>query len=168
MNTQCNEALNTTISYKAPKNKHFSGSVSLRNRVDMGVSTHFIGRAEFFRKLYTSVGVNIRPGTERYLENQDRAFQYRKQKQKKPATKKKRNELKFQKLRIQLQELQKNRKKKHHYESGVAMLLVDTVSIVENDSTIVTISEPNKLPRNAAEEEALWLRSVNHCWMKYH
>ena len=122
----------------------------------MGVSTHSIGRAEFFRKLYTSVGVNIRPGTERYLENQDRAFQYRKQKQKKPATKKKRNELKFQKLRIQLQELQKDRKKKHHYESGVAMLLVDTVSIVENDSTIqlVTISEPNKLPRNAAEEEA--------------
>jgi len=56
LDTNPNEAINNTVAWKAPKGKTHCGSTSLENRICMAVSTHLIGPAEHFTKLYMDMG----------------------------------------------------------------------------------------------------------------
>ena len=46
--TQVNELLNQTISWLSPKNKTYSGSKSLTNRINIAVGIHLVGMYDYF------------------------------------------------------------------------------------------------------------------------
>jgi len=60
-NTNVNESLNQTISWLAPKNRTYCGSMSLRNRVGMAVSVHLVGFDTFYIDLFRHLGLHIDP-----------------------------------------------------------------------------------------------------------
>jgi len=121
MDTQANESLNNTIAWKAPKGKTYCGSRSLENRVCIAVSTHLIGPEVHFRRLHTSLGITIRPGTAHYLRLQTKALECRRSKQRKLDTKRKRNDKNFAKLKEQLDKLLADTKEGRQYKPGVAL-----------------------------------------------
>lgn len=100
LDTQVNESLNNTVAWKeAPKNKVYSRSMSLVNRVSMACCTHLIGPKAFFNNRFEKLGVKMRHGTSHYLDLLATALQRRQSKQKLPETKRRRNEYNFEKLK---------------------------------------------------------------------
>jgi hypothetical protein len=61
MDTQCNESINNTISWLAPKNKCYGGSQSLRNRISIVVGIVSLGLNKYFTRLFHSLGITMMP-----------------------------------------------------------------------------------------------------------
>ena len=59
--TQKNEAMNTSVSSYAPKNKHYSGTDSLLTRVGIAGACQVIGYAAFWTKVYQAYLADIDP-----------------------------------------------------------------------------------------------------------
>ena len=131
MSTQVNESINNTISWKAPKNKNYAGTQSLLNRVMMAGATHLIGNEQYFIQLYNRLGIPMQNGTRHYLSQQAKALARRRAKQGQFETKKKRNVDKFEKLKLQLEKLMKDRAKNDYYGPGEGMTC--TTNIIGSD-----------------------------------
>jgi hypothetical protein len=71
--TNCNEAINNLIAWIAPKNKYYSGSMSLKTRISFVVGIQSLGFDGFFRELLKRLGVDITPGTNHWLMMHDKA-----------------------------------------------------------------------------------------------
>ena len=91
MDTQVNESLNNTISWLAPKNKTYSGSSSLENRISIAIGIHSIGTSEYFVRLFGKLGVEITGPMQHYLSKQQQTRVYRIDKYKRQDVKKARN-----------------------------------------------------------------------------
>ena len=98
--TQVNESLNNTISWMAPKNKTYSGTVSLENRIGIALGIHSVGIVVYFERLLGKLGVPITDDFRHYLLLQQQTRTYRIVKSKKQSSKKNRNK----KLHLKLQE----------------------------------------------------------------
>ena len=59
--TQKNEAMNTSVSSYAPKNKHYSGTDSLLTRVGIAGACQVLGFAALWTKVYEAYETNIDP-----------------------------------------------------------------------------------------------------------
>lgn len=66
--TQVNESLNNTISWVAPKNKTYSASKSLLNRICIAVGIHCLGTFEYFDRLLNRLGIDMPEDTKYSLE----------------------------------------------------------------------------------------------------
>ena len=75
----------------APKNKTYSGSCSLSNRVCLVVGIHSLGTVNYFTRLYAKLGVTMTDDVLHYLATQQKARSYRIKKSKEREYKKTRN-----------------------------------------------------------------------------
>jgi hypothetical protein len=57
MDTQVNESFNQSATWFAPKNKVYSSSMSLNNRLSMALGINSLGTAEYFTRLYIALGI---------------------------------------------------------------------------------------------------------------
>ena len=120
--TQVNESLNNTISWHAPKNKVYSSSVSLRNRLAMAVGISSIGTLEYFTRLFGKLGIVVEADTLHFLEQRDNN---RAAKITKATTK----EFKKQRLKVKHEKLKENtriaikerRNREGTYGTGIGM-----------------------------------------------
>ena len=96
--TQVNESLNNTITWHAPKNKVYSSSVSLRNRLAMAVSISSIGTLDYFTRLFRKLGISMAPDVLHYLQQKDRDRSKKIGRATTKGFKKRRLEIKYKKL----------------------------------------------------------------------
>jgi len=68
MDTNVNESLNNTIAWVAPKNKVYSGTASLSNRMSIALSITSLGTMEFFRRLFDEFGITMTEDVRHFLE----------------------------------------------------------------------------------------------------
>ena len=69
--TQKNDAMNTSVSSYAPKNKHYSGTDSLLTRVGISGACQVVGYAAFWTKVYRACGTDIDPNLLSILSSRD-------------------------------------------------------------------------------------------------
>lgn len=119
--SQKNEAFNKTVTKYAPKDRHYSQSMSLHNRVAFAVVEDSLGLQEGVRRIGFKLGIKMTAQTERHWAIKDRdklKFQIISQS---PITKKARSATKNEKIAAGLIELQKASSAHMHYKSGYAV-----------------------------------------------
>jgi hypothetical protein len=122
MDTQCNESLNNTISWLAPKNKCYGGSQSLLNRISIAVGINTLGLHRYFTRVFHALGITMTPNIVHYLGVKENNRMKRIDKCKTKAHKKLRNMNIFDKLRKEEKLKRKERKKKDGtYRTGMNM-----------------------------------------------
>ena len=121
--TQVNESLNNTVSWHAPKNKTYSGTMSLSNRISMAIGISTVGSLEYYRRLFTKCGIHVTEATLHYLTQHQKARAYRIETYKKKEVKKKRNTKLHDKLREYSEKVKKNVAKRDGtvYQPGIGM-----------------------------------------------
>ena len=121
--TQVNESLNNTISWLAPKNKTYSGSVSLRNRISMGIGISSVGTYEYFVRLLEKLGCPVTDHVRYYLSTQQKTRATRIAKYKKKQVKKNRNAKLYAKLKEYSEKIKIEKAKSNGctYQPGIGM-----------------------------------------------
>ena len=71
--TQVNESLNNTIAWYAPKNKTYSGTYSLTNRISIASGVHSIGAEQYYTCLLKKLGIKVTKEIAYYSEKQEQA-----------------------------------------------------------------------------------------------
>ena len=146
--TNANESFNNTASWFAPKNKVYSGSCSLRNRICMAIGINILGFNLYFRRLLKKLGIEVDPATDYYLQQQDNV---RKDKKKRETTLKfrlHRNQKKFDNLREKTLTLARALLRKQGvYQTGVAM---EKEKLTQGSSTATVKKRPQKEEDNGA------------------
>jgi hypothetical protein len=73
LDTQVNESFNQSASWFAPKNKVYCSSMSLTNRLSMAIGINTLGVAEYFQRLFVSLGIIMTDDVRHYLTVKERA-----------------------------------------------------------------------------------------------
>ena len=120
--TQVNESLNGTISWHAPKNKVYSGSGSLKNRLALAIGVHSVGTLVFFTRLFGKLHINMDADVLHYLEQKDRNRSAKITRATTKEFKKKRNERHHDKL-VENTKVAKHERARREgtYETGIGM-----------------------------------------------
>lgn len=118
--TQTNESLNNTVSWLAPKNKTYCGSVALRCRVASALGIHLIGFKPFVEKVLGRLGIKVTQGTVWYLHTAYRKKEVIHELHKKRDFKAKREESNRKKMQDQMKDVEKKRRKDGFYGPGEA------------------------------------------------
>jgi hypothetical protein len=137
MDTQPNESMNNTISWLAPKNKCYSGSQSLRNRICIAIGINQLGLHKYLKKLLHRLGITMTPNTTHFLTQKDRKRAKRIAKTKTTVAKKERNTQIFTKLRKEEAAKRKAQRKGESgatYKSGMHVLGNSSDEDNENDT----------------------------------
>eukprot|EP00978_Attheya_sp_CCMP212_P028806 scaffold100531_cov56-Attheya_sp.AAC.2 len=66
-NTQRNESLNSLITWYAPKNRTYSCSMSLENRISIAVGVSILGYKLFWERVYSKLEVPMPISTKEWL-----------------------------------------------------------------------------------------------------
>ena len=120
--TQVNESLNNFVAWLAPKNKTYSGSMSLSNRISVALGINSVGTLVYFGRLFAKLGIAVAPDVRHYLTKQQRTRAYRIQQYKKKEVKKVRNLKLHQRLREYSEKLIiKKEGKGAVYQPGIGM-----------------------------------------------
>lgn len=98
MDTQINESFNNTASWFAPKNKVYSGSQSLCNRLSLAVGINSIGMEQYFSRLFRTFKIAMPPDIQHFLAVKQNCRQKRRDKRKLKETKRNRVKRKYEKL----------------------------------------------------------------------
>lgn len=114
MDTQVNESFNNTASWLAPKNKMYCGTVSLTNRISIGLGIVSLGLLQYFRRLYHALGIAMTPNIVHFLEVKDKQRSKRLSTMKTNKAKRDRMKRKY----LQLQEDEKIAKKERSKRDG--------------------------------------------------
>jgi len=133
--TNANESMNNTISWLAPKNKTYSGTVSLRNRVNMALSIQSLGYDVYWTRLFRELGLEMDAATEHRLKQHEKLRQYRLQQSKLTNNKRKRQVQTYIKISKYFDKLRADRDKGRQYMPGVGM----DVAVVEEDTDEIAI-----------------------------
>ena len=99
MDTNCNESLNNTISYFAPKNRVFCATRSLHNRVAIAIGINSMGFAAYFQRLLKALGIAVTANVEHWLQVRETIRNRRLLKAKSNDTKKLRNKRKYEQMK---------------------------------------------------------------------
>ena len=119
--TQVNESLNNFVAWLAPKNKTYSGSMSLSNRISIALGIHSIGTLAYFERLFTKLGITVSDDILHYLTKQERTRNYRIQQYKKKEVKKERNFKLHNRLREYSEQLIIKKEGGAVYQPGIGM-----------------------------------------------
>jgi hypothetical protein len=98
MDSQVNESLNNTVSWFAPKNKVYCGSLSLSNRIGLALGINALGHKQYFARLFKSFGISMSSNIAHFLEIKDKTRSSRLFSLKTREKKKDRNKVKHSKL----------------------------------------------------------------------
>jgi len=98
MDTNCCEAFNNFMTWFAPKNKVYSGSRSLWNRVGLCIGISSIGYLQYFQRLFKKMGIAMTPNVLNFLDVKNRSRSKRLLLAKEKKSKKQRNKRKYDKL----------------------------------------------------------------------
>jgi len=90
MNTLMNESFNNTVSWVAPKNKVYSLSDSLQNRIALALGINGLGTLNYYKLLCGRCNIEIPPDVLCYLTQQSNDRDVRNAKAKRPESKQKR------------------------------------------------------------------------------
>jgi len=131
-NTNVNESLNQTISWLAPKNRTYCGSMSLRNRVGMAVSVHLVGFDTFYNDLFRHLGLHVDPHLACSLSQTQRERLHQLQQKQSKVYKEKRRASYFEKMKQYFAKIEDDRQKGTNYLPGVAF---DDTNMVPVDET---------------------------------
>lgn len=122
MDTNKNESLNNTIAWIAPKNKVYSGTASLSNRICIALCVTSLGVLPFFEEVFKQFGIVMTDDVRHYLEGLHLRRAKRIAKTKTTAGKKKRSKKFHDKLIEHTVVAKRERKKRQStYKSGVGM-----------------------------------------------
>lgn len=119
--TNANESMNNCISWLAPKNKTFSGTQSLRNRVCMAISIQSLGYDEFYFRLFRELGLDVDCLSEHRFSQSQKARKYRIEQSKLAKNKRKRKVTTYKKVSEYFAKLKEDRAKGNEYAPSVAM-----------------------------------------------
>jgi len=98
MDANCCKAFNDFMTWFAPKNKVYSGSRSLWNRVGLCIGTSSIGHLQCFQRLFKKMGIAMTPNVMNFLDVKNRSRTKRLDLAKEKKSKKERNKRKHDKL----------------------------------------------------------------------
>ena len=119
--TQVNESMNNTISWFAPKNKTYSGSLSLQIRIGMAVAINILGEDVFFASLYEECGITMSDVTLHGLHVQQTAKENRYSRERTNSARKERMQKTYAKIRAHHDQIKSDKENGRSYESGVRM-----------------------------------------------
>ena len=123
MDTLVNESLNNTISWLAPKNKTYSTSQSLMNRISVAVGINGVGTYAYFTRLFQLLHIQMTDDISHYLKMIDSRRTYRINKAKETDQKKHRQEKFHDKLKEHSETAKKEYRRREGsvYEPGIGM-----------------------------------------------
>ena len=122
MDTNVNESFNNTFSWLAPKNKVYCGTQSLQNRLSIGIGIQTLGMLEYFKRLYSALGISITPNVLNFLAVKEQKRSTRHLKASQTETKKQRLATKYAQLRLDEAIAKKERAKRDGtYMTGINM-----------------------------------------------
>jgi hypothetical protein len=98
MDSQVNESLNNTVSWFAPKNKVYCGSLSLSNRIGLALGINALGHKDYFVRLFKLFGISMMSNISHFLQVKDKTRSSRLFSLKTRERKKDRNKVKYSKL----------------------------------------------------------------------
>jgi len=116
--TLLNESLNNTIAWLAPKNKTYSSTQSLLNRVSIAVCISTLGTRVYFDRLFEKLGIVSTRDMQYYLDKQQKTRLYRIDMYKKASSKLQRNKKFHEALKKHTEEA---KKLDGFYQPGVGM-----------------------------------------------
>jgi hypothetical protein len=119
--TNANESFNNLVAWIAPKNKVFAGSVSLLSRICIALGMKLDGFENFFRKLFSAMGMTMEPGTWHYLQWVGDWKERHLQRSQTSEFKVKRHEKTNAKIKEYVEQLRDARKDHDVYQTGVGM-----------------------------------------------
>ena len=149
MDTQVNESLNNTISWLAPKNKTYSGTNSLKNRIDIAVSINSLGYDVYFEMLFEELGIDMTPSSKKYFDEREKQRHNHASSQKTTTAKKKRNKKLYEKLRAHTEKTKKDYKTGIGFTIGPAVIPSD-----DNQIPAVTQSQGSQLETSQEATDA--------------
>jgi hypothetical protein len=120
--SQKNESMNKKMTVTAPKDKTFCTSMSLTSRTNLVAIRDSVGEYNAVGRVLENLGFTKMPvSTREFLIRADKLHSYHKTRREKSEVKVKRNKVKTEKLRTDLQKQEQDRKKGLTYETGIAM-----------------------------------------------
>ena len=141
MDTCANESFNNTIAWLAPKNKVYSGTCSLNNRICIAIGISTLGMLHYFDTLIRKkLGIHINDDVRHFLSVKSNSRQKRLDKTKTKEYKRKRKTSEFEKIKRETVEATAARAKREGavYQPGIGMTggydESDLVEIDDNDS----------------------------------
>lgn len=122
--TNKNESLNRSISSVAPKDRYFSGTMSLSDRISNVVITHSVGYLKGYQRVLMKVHAKLHmlPVLKEWCRRKDRINEVLQVHYKKPAVKKKRTEAINAEINAGIQRKARSKKQGYDYGSGLAFL----------------------------------------------
>jgi len=157
-NTNVNESLNNTISWFAPKNRTYSGSCSLRNRVGMAVSIHLVGHDVFYEDLINELGLNMDARFFHCLEVTQRERMKHLESSRTAKYKEKRRSGFFVKMKEYFEKLQAEKKRGEEYAPGTGF--EENVERMNTTTTNIVVS--------CKRCGGIGHKTANHKMCKYH
>ena len=163
MDTNVNESLNNSIAWLAPKNKTYSGSDSLLNRVAMAIGINALGYERFYTAVFRELGIDVPAATTMYLSQQTQSRDSRTALRRMPVNKRRRNKRTYAKLKKLNQQLVQDRKNGDEYKPGcrvkkakqtTAVIVGDSVRQCVCGSTTHQRSNHRECPRNKKNQAA--------------
>ena len=122
LDTCANESFNNTVSWLAPKNKVYSGTSSLSNRICIALGITALGTVKFYEGLFKKLGIEMRADVLHYLTVVGRNRRKRLEKTKTTAFKKKRKAQEYERLKKETAEATKAREMRDGvYKPGIGM-----------------------------------------------
>jgi len=148
--TNANESMNNTISWLAPKNKTYAGTVSLRNRVNMALGIQTMGYDMYWNRLFRELGLEIDAATEHRFKQHEKLRQYRLEQSRLNNNKRKRQIQTYIKISKYFDKLKNDRAKGKQYMPGVGM----GVAVVEEegDAIVDKASSIKSNPKGKAKQ----------------
>jgi hypothetical protein len=164
--TNANESMNNTISWLAPKNKSYSGTVSLRNRVCMAIGIQSLGYDQYFARLFRELGLDLDDTTKHRLAQNEKQRKYRKEQTKLANNKRKRKQATYVKIANYFEKLKKDRAAGKEYKTGVSMEL--TNANVGEEAAIVKVKTATKRKKSPKETNISELVQCRFCGIYGH
>ena len=122
MDTCANESFNNTIAWLAPKNKVYSGTNSLKNRISIALGICTLGTLVYYEGLFERLGIKLTADVHHYLRIRAIKRQKKLDKTKTKEYKKKRKADEFERLKKDTVEASTARAKRDGtYKSGIGM-----------------------------------------------
>ena len=87
-NSQCNEALNTSVGKYARKGRTYCGTMSLTNRITIAIGVHNVGYQGYWTEVCTSLSMEISPNLDNHLLQRDRRKNWKRKYESTPEVKK--------------------------------------------------------------------------------
>jgi len=160
--TNVNESFNNLVAWIAPKNKVYSGSISLLARLSVAIGQKLAGYEVFFRKVFQAIGMEMEPGVWHYLKWAGGEKLKHKEASQTPEYKKKRHEKTNAKIKLFVQQLKEARRENDLYETGIAMEQEEGTVTVP-----VTESRPKKKPKKNCKCGSTSHTRITHKDCKY-